>query len=177
MPGKSCLERGKRGVWGWSGCFFSPSSAKTPMLGDRSKESNESWIPDPVKSRLITREARTGHFQDENCCQIMFPVKVCQTGRTSWVQLILGTLICWIRAPQSSFQSTWLFAYIWPTWQQWEHQQGYMRTRSTSAGKDNTGNFPMNLNFLQAASCSKFNRTFLPLQTNLSNLVSGILCF
>lgn len=139
-PGKSCLETGKGslGMTRVLGSFFSLSSAKPSVLGDRSKGSNESWILDPVKSRLITREASAGHFQDENCCQIMFPVKVCQTGQTSWIQS-LGTLIRWIRAPQSSFQSTRLFAYIWPTWQWWQHQQGYKRTRSTSAGEDNTG--------------------------------------
>lgn len=85
--------KGDRGVWGWPGVlssFFSLSTAKPPVLGDRSKESNESWIPDPVKSRLITREASTGHFPDENCCQIMFPVEVWQTGQTGWIQLISG---------------------------------------------------------------------------------------
>lgn len=91
-PGKSCLETGKGslGMTRVLGSFFSLSSAKPSVLGDRSKGSNESWILDPVKSRLITREVSAGHFQDENCCQIMFPVKVCQTGQTSWIQVISG---------------------------------------------------------------------------------------
>lgn len=76
-----------RGVF--TGCLLTSQQGKNPKnqhYGERSKGCNESWVPDPLKSRLIRRELSTEHFQEEKCCQIVFTAQICQTGKTRWIK-------------------------------------------------------------------------------------------
>lgn len=96
--------------------FFFLSSAKPQRCEDRNKERNESWIPDPFKSSLITRDPNAKHFQDEKCCQIMFTIQICQTRKTSWIQVIsVHSYSLNSELPRASFQYTRLLVYTWPS--------------------------------------------------------------
>lgn len=104
--------------------FFFLSSAKPQRCEDRNKERNESWIPDPFKSSLITRDPNAKHFQDEKCCQIMFTIQICQTRKTSWIQVIsVHSYSLNSELPRAPFQYTRLLVYTWPSRQRWYRQR------------------------------------------------------